>query len=195
MSVDTRTRLLDAARDLYLEKGLSGFSLRAVAREVGITAPGVYRHFVNRDALLIALLEEAYKRFASYLQFSETAESPEERMERIGKAYLDFAIEQAGYYTLMFTARPMLEAGELPEQLVARMHDSFGLLKTRVHECMDSGWRVGPGNPAEVAKTIWAMSHGLVSLYHAGHWGEDEEAFRAAYRQAHELLRDGYGHG
>ena len=195
MPQDTRTQLLDAARDLYLDKGLSGFSLRAVAREVGVTAPAVYRHFESRDALLIALLDEAYSRFVSYLKPAEAAESPEERMEQVGNAYLDFALEQPGYYTLMFTAQPMLEAGDLPEQLVARMHDSFGLLQSRVIECMASGWRIAPGDPAVISKTIWALSHGLVSLYLAGHWGEDQTAFRQAYSSAHRLLAQGYARG
>lgn len=195
MPAPTRDRLLDAARDLYLDKGLAGFSLRAVAREVGITAPGVYRHFDNRDALLIALLEEGYRRFVACLAPAETAETPEQRMEAAGEAYLQFAIEQPGYYTLMFSTRPMLEAGALPDQLAARMQDSFGLLQARVDECMASGWQIAKGgDPRQIARAIWALSHGLVSLYLAGHWGDDLERFRREYRAAHALLRQGYGH-
>lgn len=193
MPIPTRDRLLDAARDLYLEKGLAGFSLRAVAREVGITAPGVYRHFANRDALLIALLEEGYRRFVGCLAPAEAADTPEQRMEAAGEAYLQFAVEQPGYYTLMFSSRPMLEAGDLPDQLAARMQDSFGVLQARVDECMASGWQIAPGgDPKQIARSIWALSHGLVSLYLAGHWGDDLERFRREYRNAHELLRNGY---
>src|SRR5690242_7163071 len=48
----TKARLLTEARDLYLEDGFARFSLREVARRVGISAPAVYRHYNSKEALL-----------------------------------------------------------------------------------------------------------------------------------------------
>jgi AcrR family transcriptional regulator len=41
---DQRDAILAAACDLYLRSGLDGFSMRKLAREVGVTAPALYRH-------------------------------------------------------------------------------------------------------------------------------------------------------
>ena len=48
----TKTRLLVEARDLYIEAGVAHFSLREVARRVGVSAAAVYRHFASKEALL-----------------------------------------------------------------------------------------------------------------------------------------------
>ena len=60
---NTRTRLLAHAREVYLEGGAAHFSLREVARRVGISAAAVYRHFDSKDALLGAVCEEGFRTF------------------------------------------------------------------------------------------------------------------------------------
>jgi AcrR family transcriptional regulator len=56
-----------AALDHLREHGAVGLSLRAVARDAGISAPGLYRYFDSRDALLTALITDAYDALADHV--------------------------------------------------------------------------------------------------------------------------------
>ena len=68
LPVSRRQRLHDAtaeeiktvARDLMVREGSSSLNLRAVARELGMTPSGLYRYFPSRDAILTALITDAY---------------------------------------------------------------------------------------------------------------------------------------
>jgi AcrR family transcriptional regulator len=56
---DTRQEILDAALELFAEKGFFGTSMREIARAVGVRESAIYHHFANKDALLDALLQDA----------------------------------------------------------------------------------------------------------------------------------------
>src|SRR4051812_39557695 len=64
---DTRALLVTAARDLFLEAGEAGFSLREVARRVGVSPAAVYRHFDGKEALIFAACTQGFAVFSSYL--------------------------------------------------------------------------------------------------------------------------------
>src|SRR5690625_1071033 len=59
----TAERVLDAAADLFAEKGYSATSLGDVADRVGIRSPSVYNHFRSKEALYLAVLERLLERF------------------------------------------------------------------------------------------------------------------------------------
>jgi AcrR family transcriptional regulator len=56
---DTRQHILDAALDLFAEKGFFGTSMRELARAVGVRESAIYHHFASKDALLDALMIDA----------------------------------------------------------------------------------------------------------------------------------------
>ena len=62
---DLRRALVDEALVLLAESGDGGFSLRELARRVGVTANASYRHFANKDALLQALAAEGFRRLSA----------------------------------------------------------------------------------------------------------------------------------
>ena len=64
---DTRERIVEEARDLYLTAGLAGLSMRKVAERVGVTATALYRHFEDKQALLLAVVQAGFERFTTYL--------------------------------------------------------------------------------------------------------------------------------
>ena len=53
--VSTRTRILDVALDLFVEKGFDGTSLREIAEQLGMTKAAIYYHFASKDDILMAL--------------------------------------------------------------------------------------------------------------------------------------------
>jgi AcrR family transcriptional regulator len=184
----TRERLLATARDLFLEVGPGAFSLREVARRSDLTAAAVYRHFDGKEALLGAVCEEGFRAFASYLMAALRAKTPRARLDECGEQYLRFALERPRDYRVIF----MSEVPEGPRMKPDVQPPAFAFLVDRVRECVDAG-ALRAGDPTELAVTIWAHVHGLVSLRLAGHFqtlGGDDE-FSRIYSRSVAALVDG----
>src|SRR5215216_7451171 len=96
------------------EYGAPALSLRAIARELNISAPAIYNYFSDRDALVTALIIDAYTSFGdSQIQARDAvpASNVSERMEAIGIAYRTWAHTYPQRYQLIFgTPIPGYEA-------------------------------------------------------------------------------------
>jgi AcrR family transcriptional regulator len=167
--VDTRERLLEAARDLLLDEGLAGFSMRKVGAACNVSATAIYRHFDDRAALVSAAVQEGFRIFASYLDSALSAPSPLERFRRSGQSYFDFAREHGRYYALLFLTSPHeFESTPPPDPARQEGARSFDFLVERIAECQHAGVFVA-GDPRTLAACVWASVHGLVSLTFNGH--------------------------
>ncbi|MDB5102999.1 MAG: hypothetical protein JWP91_688 [Fibrobacteres bacterium] len=191
---DLRERILECALDLYLEDGPKGLSMRHVGESLGVSATAIYRHYRNKEDLLNNVMGEAVKVFGSYLFASLSGKTPEERFNRGGEAYLNFALEKGKYYEVIFMAPSQFgAAGDgsgLPEALRAQSMATFQFLVDRVQECMESGY-LRKADAQAVSMTIWAHTHGLVSIYLAKKWSLDEAGFRRLFRESTERLMHG----
>ncbi len=67
--VSTLEEIKSTAWKQAAEQGAASLSLRAIAREMGMTAPGLYRYYKDRDALVTALLMDAFDSFSTALEF------------------------------------------------------------------------------------------------------------------------------
>jgi AcrR family transcriptional regulator len=182
---DTRTLLLTAARDLFLETGVAGFSLREVARRVGISPAAVYRHFEHKEALIVAACTQGFRIFSSYLVRALSAPTPLARLHAAGEHYRAFGLENPLDYRFIFMS-PAEEVCPPPDPELAPdlpQYSTFRFLVDRVSECIATG-ALKPGDPEQVAVYIWAHVHGLVSLRLSAHlgWLGDEQAFIEHYR-------------
>src|SRR6478752_3369925 len=99
---DTRALLATAGRDLFLEAGESGFSLREVARRVGISPAAVYRHFEGKEALIFAACTQGFEVFSSYLVRALSARTPLERALAACEQYRAFGLENPLDYRFIF---------------------------------------------------------------------------------------------
>jgi AcrR family transcriptional regulator len=76
----TAERILDAAEDLFAEKGFSASSLGEVADRVGIRSPSLYNHFRNKEALYTAVLERLLDDFTGPMADLNTGPITQERV-------------------------------------------------------------------------------------------------------------------
>lgn len=167
MPTDLAGRILESTRDLYLEEGAGGVSMRKVAERIGVTAPAIYRHFPNKTALLQEIVAEGFQVFAGYLHRALEGTTPIERLRLTGEAFARFAAEHPEYYRMMFLAPRDFGGGESGQALERRNMATFQFLLDRVRECMESGV-LRRDDPEKVALAIFSMSHGIMSLYMAG---------------------------
>jgi len=100
-----RTAILDAARRELAEGGAAGLSVRAVAREVGMASSAVYRYFENRDALLTALIIDAYDSLGEAVEAAEATVARKDLLGRwlqITHSVREWALRQPTLYALVY---------------------------------------------------------------------------------------------
>ena len=182
---EQRERILAAACDLYLSTGLDGFSMRKLARSLGVTAPALYRHYESKERLLQDVMAQAYERFAQYLYRSLAGSSPVERLQLAADAYVDFALEHPMLYDMLFASPEFRGVGEVSAELEALGCAVGQFWHDRVRECMDHGI-LREGEPEAVSVTMWGHAHGLLVLHRQGVLARDgivtDEDFRALFR-------------
>ena len=139
-------------------------SMRAVAAAVGVTPPSIYRHFDDKQALLVAVLEDRWgELYDTLAEAAAGVDDPFVALREIGLAYLRYAEEHPGHYRVLFSAAA--PAG------ISRQRDehpggpAFTLLVDAVERCLDAGATVAPGRTSWfLAVQILISGHGLVDL-------------------------------
>jgi len=154
---DLRRALIGAARQLLEEVGADDLSLRAVAREAGVSPAAPYHHFKDKGDLLAAVAEQGFEMLAEDISLAVAASTPgSERMVSIGSAYVMFAHHNRALYRIM--------AGS------ARTRDRpAGEAETRVAEMILAGVATTrPGVPEDdlalACAGVWATMHGLADM-------------------------------
>lgn len=167
----TKTRLARAARDLLLQHGLSGLSMRKVASECRVSATAIYRHYSDKDALVARAVVEGFRTFGHYLLDALEEKTAAKRFRTLGQRYFDFAREHPQDYRLIFmTDCAQLGLTQLDEASKKEVSGTFMLLQDRVAECIAAGvFRAG--DPRAIAASVWSSTHGLSSLIVNGQLG------------------------
>lgn len=185
--MDTRAQIIVAGRDLYVRHGEAGFSMRKLARELGLSAAAIYRHFPDKEHLLMEVCREGFELFGSYLMRGLLGKTPLERLERIGRGYVEFALEHPHYYRVMFMS-PHPDYVKLQDRSSQAFSPTFQMLVDRVFECQRAGDLSQELDAYKIAASTWAHLHGAVSLWLDGHLTDllpDDDAFRAFLERYH----------
>jgi AcrR family transcriptional regulator len=177
-----REALIRAALELIAAKGTAGFTFAEAARFAGVSPAAPYRHFRDRDELMASVALRGFEQFEAVLARAWDAGRPDAftALDRLGKAYLEFARAEPAFYSAMFEAGvpaganpPLREAGERAFAVLRRAADAI---------CAPMP---AAGRPPAlmVALHIWAMAHGVASLF-----GRADGAQRALPMSPWELL-------
>ena len=174
--------LLRAALELIAQKGPAGFTFAEAARWAGVSPAAPYRHFRDRDELLANVALRGFHHFEAALTRAWDEGRPDVffALERLGRAYLDFARSEPAYYSAMFEAGiPIADNPELRDA----GDRAFAVLRSAAERvCAQMPARDRP--PAlMVALHVWAMAHGIASLF-----GRGDAARRSLPIAAEELL-------
>ena len=186
-----RERILSAARDLFLEHGAGGVTMRGLAARIGVTPMALYRHFDNRDDLLDAIVAHGHATFLGYLNRALAEPTPAARLVAADEQYLAFALDHPRSYAVMFMEHAVNVAGPAKAQAWENAA-TFRFLVDRIRDCAEAGvLRVDDAEDA--ALSVWAHVHGLVSLFLAGKLPVERPAFAAIYRRSIGRLVEGLG--
>ena len=160
-----RGKIGAAAAALYVAGGVGAITIRDIARTLGRSPMGLYRYFADRDEILAFVRARAFDQFADRLEAAFASGGDTfARARAVGRAYLDFALENPGAYRLMFDLDPPDEAKH-PD--LRRAGKRAGETVTRhVKDLVAAG--VVHGDPKLIGNALWAASHGVIVLHLAG---------------------------
>jgi len=158
---DLRRALIDAARRLLEKDGPSALSLRAVAREAGVSPAAPYHHFKDKAELLDAVAHEGWEMLdIALIKARDGAKSLRERMASLGVAYVCFARDNPALYRVMYDCSRDKEA--LPEHVHADNDSAYCRVRdTLVEAGADPSDEIG----IELATVAsWCAAHGLAEM-------------------------------
>jgi len=178
---DLRNALIEAGLRLAAGEGPNGVVLREATRQAGVSPNAAYRHFRDRDDLLVAVSERCLAFVASEItkELAEAA-SPDDvgaRLDAVGRAYVRFALREPGLFRTAFSVHRDARAGRGSE---AGGPGPLGLLLQVLDDGVATGAIPAERRPgAEVA--AWSAVHGLAVLLLDG-------PLRSVPPEAHEAL-------
>ena len=162
-----KAALVEAALRLIAEKGPEGLTLAEIARLASVSPAAPYRHFKDREALLVEVAKRGFEVFAAKLEaaWNKAAPSPTKAFENVGRAYLAFARQEPAYFAAMFEAG--LSAKDHPDLQIAGDR-AFAVLR-QAAEALLAGLPGKDKAPAAmIALHFWALSHGIAGLFAKG---------------------------
>lgn len=159
---DLPVALMDAAIRHISANGTEKLSLRALARECGVSPTAPYRHFPSKRCLLAALATRGFNQLAARCERSLDAEQDlPGQLLALGDAYIRFATENPTAYQLMFGSviEDFSEYDMLANAAEASYAVVLGVLEKVAAQRPDLGM-----SAVELGSVVWSAVHGISSL-------------------------------
>lgn len=137
----TVSEIKETARRLLVADGVDGLSLRAIARDMGMTAPALYRYFPSREDLVLGLIAELYGELVRTMEQARDAEGPDDapaRLTAVSRAFRLWALAHPREFGLLFgSPMPGIDVEEDEQgpanQESTRFGQVFGELVARIY--------------------------------------------------------------
>jgi AcrR family transcriptional regulator len=159
--------LLDAIESAIKEHGVSGVSLRDVARRAGVSHSAPAHHFGSKSGMLTAFATAGFRMLVeSVRQEAEVVDGTDlaAQVAAMGQCYVRFAVSHPAHFELMFRA-DLLDADDA--DLNKARDTLIGLLIDAIERCREAGYLRGRPTMV-VAASAWSLVHGLAALWISG---------------------------
>jgi AcrR family transcriptional regulator len=164
---ERRASILEAADRLIARDGLSGLSMRLLAKEVGIPAPTLYGYFDSKEAVIDALAQEKIALLSeAILREAKDVLPGVPRLLAFARGYRTFALSGRDYYDL-FILKATPDGQDAPTVDNTAGMELIQTLAEDVQTAIDLG-QLRPIDPEQTILALWAVAHGYVSLEVSG---------------------------
>lgn len=156
-----RRLIVDTARQLAEAEGWEAVTTRRLSTEIEYSQPVLYKHFSGMDQVAAAVAIDGFGELARLLRTARTdAETPNDALTPMARAYLDFARDNPAVYDAMFTGRTTLRFAEpdTPPELVAAFAELREAMSAIANEA----------DADTLTEVFWAALHGLTTLGRGG---------------------------
>lgn len=164
-----RRQILDAAREIFFEKGFEGTTIDDIARNTELSKGAIYLYFPSKEEIYITLMEEGSEIIYDMLQESVRVDLPADTLlRRLGHAYYRFYQEFPNYFRMMFLYYSSTEltskiSGALHARCEQNAKKSLALVAQVVQRGVDEGL-FHQCNPWELAIMTWSCLNGIILL-------------------------------
>jgi AcrR family transcriptional regulator len=162
---ELREQILEAAKKLFLEKGIEHTTIRSIAAEIEYSVGTVYLYYQHKNEILHDLHQNGFRQLGGEMRVLTNVSDPMERLKALGRVYIRFAVENPEMYDLMFNMKaPMdfIESSHKEDWNEGKA--TFDVLRQNVAACMETG--KFKGHQLEpLAFAIWSAVHGMASLH------------------------------
>lgn len=180
-----RAEVKERAWEQIAAAGAPGLSLNAIAKQMGMSGPALYRYFASRDELITELIRDAYRSLADAIR---TAAASGADLAGLGHALRAWALDDPQRYFLVYgTPVPgyhapddvTVIASQIMDVLLDAAQSSSVAAPTPHEDRLDAHlaehrqWAAGhPAPPAVLRRALrfWTRLHGILSLELAGHF-------------------------
>lgn len=188
---ERKRQLLAATRDLIFTEGAGRFTIRRLATRVGITEAAVYRHFQNKEELLLTLLESMFKRMRRSLRrlVRLTAPAPD-RLLTLGRIHLRFLLEAQVNPLLLFSDAMDPEQPRIRTALAAHLKFFRNAIRSIIRQGCQAGCLCGDLDQAAAARcVVGLLQHAVIRWTITG----STKGLRAGLDDSIKLLLRGFG--
>jgi AcrR family transcriptional regulator len=164
---DLRQQLLCAASDLLEANNIASLSLRAVAKQLGVSHTAPYRHFKDKESLLAGIAGQGFDQLSTQMArvMAQHPDDPASQLKEAGHAYVQLAISNPQCTQLMFS--DILPCDDTYPETRASADAAFEGLKSIIRDGQLSGI-FKSGDIELLALTAWSGIHGLSLLLIGG---------------------------
>ena len=155
--------LIETAIGIISEKGFEALSLRGLSTLCGVSHNAIYRHFENKEQLIVACRKYVTQRMTEYLNEAITGldSSSGEVLQRLSTAYLSFYEQYPTYYSALYRNTDMklifsterIDGNYPPLELFRKVCSAYGVAK---------GWTQEETLTHLIR--LWSLLHGLTAL-------------------------------
>ncbi|WP_163505220.1 TetR/AcrR family transcriptional regulator [Fodinicola acaciae] len=160
---DLRSALVEAGLAAAREGGAGAVSLREITRTVGVTPNAAYRHFADRQAIVLTVALEAQHRLARAIRdrmdAAAGADAAVARLRAFALAYVDFAVAEPGWFELACLSQDAPPDPSTPapyELLLAALDDAVAAGALAADRRSNAEW------------VCWTAAHGFATLATSG---------------------------
>ena len=152
-----RRTILDATEALLLEGGLERFSMRRLANRCGYTAPTIYHHFGDKQALIDAVIALRFEFVLAHVQRVQQRRDPVDTLRAMLLEFARLGLENPAHHRILAIPRP-------PDEPLLRSAEQVRSLLEEPLGKLAAAGRLHEGGVEEAVQFMWALLHGLVSL-------------------------------
>lgn len=160
---DLRQKIIDEALAWIERENIVSLSLRGIARRLGVSHNAPYRHFPDKESLLVEIAQTGFHQLHQALQqtLEESFLDHQQRLEAIGVTYIRYAIANQTYYRVMFSDR----------QLICDKYPELDRISERVFNVLLNVIKAGQvaevfiaEDSRQLARVCWSLTHGVSML-------------------------------
>lgn len=189
---EVREKILDGARELFVECGYEGVTMRKVAERIEYSPTTIYLYFADKETLVRELCTEDFGSLSKAFQSVASIADPLERLRGTARAYVEFAKNYPNHYRLMFMSA--IPKGPSEEALARKGNpneDAYAFLRATVVAGIDAGCFRSEHKDADlISQTLWAAVHGVASLEITNKCDQSWVRW-ASFQERSEMMLDG----